>query len=48
MPDAPRIQDTVALDGDGHVIAEARHRAVDFLTRVQAKHGLRCPLARWT
>ncbi|USQ84235.1 ATP-binding protein [Streptomyces phaeoluteigriseus] len=40
MPDAPRIQDTVALDGDGHVIAEARHRAVDFLTRVQAEHGL--------
>ncbi|MFC8100091.1 ATP-binding protein [Streptomyces sp. NPDC057363] len=40
MPDVPRIQDTVALDGDGHVIAEARHRAMDFLTRVQAKHGL--------
>ncbi|MFE8953216.1 ATP-binding protein [Streptomyces althioticus] len=40
MPDVPRIQDTVALDGDGHVIAEARHRAVDFLTRVQAEHGL--------
>ncbi|MFG3016253.1 ATP-binding protein [Streptomyces cinerochromogenes] len=40
MPDAPQIQDTVALDGDGHVIAEARHRAVDFLTRVQAEHGL--------
>jgi anti-sigma regulatory factor (Ser/Thr protein kinase) len=41
MPDAPQIQDTVALDGAGHVIAEARHRAVDFLTRVQAEHGLR-------
>jgi anti-sigma regulatory factor (Ser/Thr protein kinase) len=40
MPDAPQIQDTVALDGDGHVIAEARHRAVDFLTRAQAEHGL--------
>ncbi|MFH9174018.1 MULTISPECIES: ATP-binding protein [Streptomyces] len=40
MPDAPLIQDTVALDGDGYVIAEARHRAVDFLTRVQAEHGL--------
>nr|WP_229829282.1 ATP-binding protein [Streptomyces massasporeus] len=40
VPDAPQIQDTVALDGDGHVIAEARHRAVDFLTRVQAEHGL--------
>jgi hypothetical protein len=40
MPDAPQIQDTVALDGDGYVIAEARHRAGDFLTRVQAEHGL--------
>ncbi len=40
MPDVPLIQDTVGLDGDGHVIAEARHRAVDFLTRVQAEHGL--------
>ncbi|MFG2797936.1 ATP-binding protein [Streptomyces pseudovenezuelae] len=40
MPDAPLIQDTVALDGDGYVIAEARQRAVDFLTRVQAEHGL--------
>ncbi|WP_037815720.1 ATP-binding protein [Streptomyces sp. NRRL S-1022] len=40
MPDTSQIQDTVALDGDGHVIAEARHRAVDFLTRVQAEHDL--------
>ncbi len=40
MPGAPPIQDTVALDGDGSCIAEARHRAVDFLTRVQAEHGL--------
>ncbi|MFH9657627.1 ATP-binding protein [Streptomyces sp. NPDC017248] len=40
MADAPPLQDTVALDGDGHVIAEARHRALDFLTRVQAEHGL--------
>jgi anti-sigma regulatory factor (Ser/Thr protein kinase) len=40
MPDTPQMQDTVALDGDGHVIAEARHRAVAFLTRVQAEHGL--------
>ncbi|MFD3826838.1 ATP-binding protein [Streptomyces sp. NPDC058625] len=40
MPDVPPIQDTVALDGDGHVIAEARHRARDFLARVQAEHGL--------
>jgi anti-sigma regulatory factor (Ser/Thr protein kinase) len=28
------------LDGDGHVIAEARHRAAGFLTRVQAEHGI--------
>src|SRR4051812_36115958 len=41
MPgDAPPIQDTIALDGDGSCIAEARHRAVDFLTRVQAEYGL--------
>lgn len=40
MPDAPPIQETVALDGDGSCIAQARHRAVDFLTRVQAEHGL--------
>ncbi|MGW0336098.1 ATP-binding protein [Streptomyces sp. NPDC003011] len=40
MPDGPLPQDTVALGGAGHVIAEARHRAVDFLTRVRAEHGL--------
>jgi anti-sigma regulatory factor (Ser/Thr protein kinase) len=40
VPGAPAIQDTVALDGEGACIAEARHRAVDFLTRVQAEHGL--------
>ncbi|GAA2768836.1 ATP-binding protein [Streptomyces paradoxus] len=40
MPGAPSIQDTLALDGDSSCIAEARHRAVDFLTRVQAEHGL--------
>ncbi len=40
MPDAQRIQATVALDGDSSCIAEARHRAVDFLARVQAEHGL--------
>ncbi|MGW0611374.1 ATP-binding protein [Streptomyces sp. NPDC002788] len=34
------MRDSVALDGDGHVIAEARHRAADFLTRVRAEHGL--------
>ncbi len=39
-PGAHPVQDTVALDGDGHVIAEARHRAADFLTRVQAEHGI--------
>ncbi|HET6860250.1 MAG TPA: ATP-binding protein [Streptomyces sp.] len=37
---APAIQDTVALDGEGPSIAQARHRAIDFLTRVQAEHGL--------
>ncbi|MFI8192426.1 ATP-binding protein [Streptomyces sp. NPDC085946] len=30
----------MALDGDGACIAQARHRAVEFLTRVQAVHGL--------
>ncbi|WP_094102687.1 ATP-binding protein [Streptomyces phaeoluteigriseus] len=40
VPGAHPIQDTVALDGDGSCIAEARHRAVDFLARVQAEHGL--------
>ncbi|MFG2732685.1 ATP-binding protein [Streptomyces canus] len=40
MPGAQPIQDTIALDGDGSCIAEARHRAVDFLARVQAEHGL--------
>ncbi|MFI1072665.1 ATP-binding protein [Streptomyces puniciscabiei] len=34
------IQTTVALDGDGTVIAQARHVAAEFLTRVQADHGL--------
>ncbi|UFR03331.1 ATP-binding protein [Streptomyces sp. Go40/10] len=34
------IQTTMALDGTGRVIAEARHLAADFLTRVQAEHGL--------
>ncbi|MFF0095214.1 ATP-binding protein [Streptomyces canus] len=40
MPGAEPVQDTVALGGDGSCIAEARHRAVDFLARVQAEHGL--------
>ncbi|MFD9445600.1 ATP-binding protein [Streptomyces sp. NPDC060006] len=39
-PGARAMEDTVALDGDGHVIAQARHRAVGFLTRVQAEYGL--------
>ncbi|MGW4567054.1 ATP-binding protein [Streptomyces sp. NPDC004561] len=34
------LQATVALDGDGTIIAEARHLAADFLTRVQVDHGL--------
>ncbi|MEV5320903.1 ATP-binding protein [Streptomyces sp. NPDC052687] len=37
---AAPIQLTVALDGDGSCIAEARRHAVCFLTRVQAEHGL--------
>ncbi|WP_405748278.1 ATP-binding protein [Streptomyces canus] len=40
MPGAFPVQDTVALDGDGSCIAEARHRAVDFLARVQTEHGM--------
>lgn len=40
MPGALPIQDTVALDGDSSCIAEARHRAVDFLAGVQAERGL--------
>ncbi|MFE5406131.1 ATP-binding protein [Streptomyces sp. NPDC056580] len=39
-PGEQAIQTTVALDGTGTVIAEARHLAADFLTRVQADHGL--------
>ncbi|MFJ4621568.1 ATP-binding protein [Streptomyces sp. NPDC088812] len=34
------MQVTVALDGDGACIAQARHLAADFLSRVQAEHGL--------
>ncbi|MEV5737665.1 hypothetical protein [Streptomyces sp. NPDC052292] len=30
----------MAPDGDGLVIAQARHLAADFLTRLQADHGL--------
>ncbi|MER5838181.1 ATP-binding protein [Streptomyces sp. NPDC002130] len=39
-PDEQAIQTTVALEGDGTCIADARHLAADFLTRVQAEHGL--------
>jgi anti-sigma regulatory factor (Ser/Thr protein kinase) len=39
-PDERTLQTTVALDGDGPVIAQARHLAADFLTRVQAEYGL--------
>ncbi|MFD4577285.1 ATP-binding protein [Streptomyces sp. NPDC058417] len=34
------IQATIALDGDGSCIAQARHLAVDFLTRLRTEHGL--------
>ncbi|MFE6594922.1 ATP-binding protein [Streptomyces sp. NPDC057781] len=34
------IQTTVPLDGDRTCIGQARHLAADFLTRVQAEHGL--------
>ncbi len=40
---APRertMHTTVALDGHGTDIAQARHLAAGFLTRVQAEHGL--------
>ncbi|WP_331749989.1 ATP-binding protein (plasmid) [Streptomyces longwoodensis] len=39
-PDEQAIQTTVALEGDGTNIAQARHLAAHFLTRVQAEHGL--------
>ncbi|MEU3513183.1 ATP-binding protein [Streptomyces longwoodensis] len=34
------MQTTVALEGDGASIAQARHLAARFLTQVQAGHGL--------
>ncbi|MFC9289142.1 ATP-binding protein [Streptomyces sp. NPDC057052] len=34
------LQATVALEGGGADIARARHLAADFLSRVQAEHGL--------
>ncbi|GAA5707291.1 hypothetical protein Save01_08154 [Streptomyces avermitilis] len=39
-PAAHPIRTSVALDGDGVCIAEARHLAAGFLTRVRAEHGL--------
>ncbi|WP_374106185.1 ATP-binding protein [Streptomyces sp. BV286] len=34
------VQDAVALEGEGPVIARARHGAVGFLSRVRAGYGL--------
>lgn len=39
-PGGQSMHTTTALDGDGAVIAQARHLAADFLSRVQAEHGL--------
>ncbi|MER6036085.1 MULTISPECIES: ATP-binding protein [unclassified Streptomyces] len=39
-PGEQALQATIALDGNDTVIAHARHLAADFLTRVQADHGL--------
>ncbi|MGZ3097076.1 ATP-binding protein [Streptomyces sp. H62] len=39
-PDVQAIHTTAALDGDGTVIAQARHLAAGFLARVQAEHGM--------
>ncbi|MFF4213717.1 ATP-binding protein [Streptomyces sp. NPDC001796] len=43
-PDERTLQATVALSEDGMDIAQARHLAAGFLTRVQAEHGL--PISR--
>jgi anti-sigma regulatory factor (Ser/Thr protein kinase) len=40
MADTRGIQTTVTLDGEGGGIAQARHRAVEFLTALQREHGL--------
>lgn len=34
------LQSTVALEGDGTTIAQARHLAVNFLRRIQSEHGV--------
>ncbi|MFI9648339.1 ATP-binding protein [Streptomyces sp. NPDC052040] len=39
-PDDGPIRTTMALDGDGARIAEARHLTTAFLARVQADHGV--------
>ncbi|MFF4492007.1 ATP-binding protein [Streptomyces sp. NPDC001544] len=39
-PEAEPVRATVALQGDGGCIAEAREAAARFLARVQAEHGL--------
>jgi anti-sigma regulatory factor (Ser/Thr protein kinase) len=39
-PQRARIETAVALEGDSHCIAEARHLAAGFLAEVQAEHGL--------
>ncbi|MEU3297670.1 ATP-binding protein [Streptomyces longwoodensis] len=39
-PHEQALQTTVALEGDGTSIAQARHLAAQFLTQVQAEHGL--------
>lgn len=37
------LQTTVALEGDGTTIAQARHLAADFLKRTQVEHGVVVP-----
>ncbi|MFD0005049.1 ATP-binding protein [Streptomyces sp. NPDC127178] len=34
------LQSTVALEGDGTTIAQARHLAVDFLRSIQSEYGV--------
>ncbi|WP_406419370.1 hypothetical protein [Streptomyces sp. NBC_01614] len=41
------VQATVALEGGGATIAQARHLAVSFLSRRRAGTGCRCRSARW-
>ncbi|AYN44049.1 ATP-binding protein [Streptomyces dangxiongensis] len=39
-PETPTLHTTVALEGDGADIAQARHLAAQFLTRARAEHSL--------